>query len=137
MLATNAWNSPPYASLHLRADCFTNFVHFFAWICNLSPPHRCPHALESIRARMQGREGRGDRQATRPPTVCNISWSNFNSVSIWKGGCSTSTSTKVIPVDHMSLRRAFCLPQKYFGCFIIHRHHFGCHWLFGRLVQTN
>ena len=30
--------------------------------------------------------GEGDRQATRPPTVCNISWSNFNSVSIWKGG---------------------------------------------------
>ena len=26
MLSTNAWNSPPYVSPHLRADCFTNFV---------------------------------------------------------------------------------------------------------------
>ena len=27
MLSTNAWSSHPNAPLHLRADCFTNFVH--------------------------------------------------------------------------------------------------------------
>ena len=73
---------------------------------------------------------------TRPPTVLNISTTNLNSFSIWKGGCPCSTSTKVIPVDHTSLGRAYVCPPKYFGCSIIHRHHFGCHWLFGRLVQT-